>query len=63
MLRNQRGDYLLTTLATGHFYAKQLDISLQDIQFAETIIRWYPYAIYLNKGHPQAKAIRQVLVP
>jgi len=63
MLRNQRGDYLLTTLATGHFYAKQLDIPLQDIQFAETIIRWFPYTIYLNKGHPQARAIRQVLVP
>jgi len=63
MLRNQRGDYLLTTLATGHFYAKQLDIPLQNIQFAETIIRWFPYTIYLNKSHPQAKVIRQVLVP
>lgn len=63
MLRNQRGDYLLTTLATGRFYADQLGIAEHELQFAETIIRWFPYTIYLNKGHPQAKAIRQVLVP
>ena len=63
MLSNKLADYLLTTLATGQYYAHQLDIPLQDIEFAETIIRWFPYTIYLNHDHPQAQAIRKVLIP
>lgn len=61
MLLESHVDYVLTTQDTGLYYAKKLDIDPQKLQFAETVIQWFPYTVYLNIRHPYAAEIATLL--
>ena len=61
MVAEGHADYVLTTLETGRYYAEQLEIDPHKLQFAETIIQWFPYTIYLNIRHPYAAEIAALL--
>lgn len=61
MVLESHVDYVLTTQETGLYYAKKLDIDPQKLQFAETVIQWFPYTVYLNIRHPYAAEIATLL--
>ena len=63
ILRKGRADYLLSALDTVRYYSSKMGIREKEIQFAETIIRHYPYTFYLNHLHPQANQLRKDLIP
>ena len=61
MLLSGRTDFLLTTRETGHYYLQQLGVDADQVQFADTVIQWFPYTVYLNRQHPRAEAMASQL--
>lgn len=61
MIISGRADYLLAVRETGLYYAHQLGISEQQLQFGETVIQHFPHVVYLNMEHPLAQQVLQQL--
>ena len=54
LLLSGRVDYLQALEATGYYYARQLDIDEQQLQFSETLLSRYPVAVYVNTRDARA---------
>lgn len=53
MLLAGRADYVLSAEETGYYYLDKFDLPKEYFQFSETLIRTYPYLIYVNTQHPR----------